>query len=100
MSLNTVELSGLFTNLEQASAHAGVNTQRVSIGHTVTLFDVREKEIIVLKLTNPRDSDPHKGFVSCFSPLGRQLLGRIPGDLVEIKIFYRTLVFRVIRVEP
>ena len=99
MGLNTLELSTLFTSLEQASARAGVHTQRVNIGHKVTLFDVREKEIIVLTLTNPRDSDPHSGFISCFSPLGRQLIGRMPGDLVEVKIFMRTLIFRVIRIE-
>jgi transcription elongation factor GreA len=68
-------------------------------GHKVTVFDVQEKEIITLVLTNPRDSNPDKGFISCFSPLGRQLIGRRPGDVIDIKIFGRTAIFRVIRIE-
>lgn len=99
MSLNAAELSTLFTNLEQSTACTDTNTCRVTIGHKVTLFDVQEKNIFILVLTNPRDSDPDKGFVSCFSPLGRQLIGRRPGDVIEIKIFSRTALFRVIRIE-
>lgn len=99
MGLSMVELSTLFATLEKTSAHTGVHTRRVSIGHKVTLFDVQEKELMTLVLTNPRDSDPDKGFISCFSPLGRQLIGRMPGDVVEIKIFCRISLFRVIRIE-
>ncbi len=99
MSLNAAELSTLFTTLEQSSSYTGTSTSRITIGNKVTLFDVQEKEIITLVLTNPRDSDPDRGFVSCFSPLGRQLIGRMPGDVVEIKIFCRTALFRIIRIE-
>ena len=99
MSLNAAELSTLFTNLEQSTACTDTNICRVTIGHKVTLFDVQEKNIFTLVLTNPRDSDPDKGFISCFSPLGRQLIGRRPGDVIEIKIFSRTALFRVIRIE-
>ena len=99
MSLNAVELSTLFTTLEKSAAGMGAHTQRIAIGHKVTLFDVQEKEIITLVLTNPRDSNPDKGFVSCFSPLGRQLIGRMPGDVIDIKIFCRSATFRVIRIE-
>jgi len=99
MSLNAAELSTLFTTLEQSSSYTGTPTSRITIGNKVTLFDVQEKEIITLVLTNPRDSDPDRGFVSCFSPLGRQLIGRMPGDVVEIKIFCRTALFRIIRIE-
>ncbi len=99
MSLNAVELSTLFTTLEQSAAGMGAYTRRIAIGHKVTVFDVQEKEIITLVLTNPRDSNPEKGFISCFSPLGRQLIGRRPGDVIDIKIFGRMAIFRVIRIE-
>lgn len=99
MNLNAVELSMLFNTLEQSAACASTNTRRITIGHKVTLFDVQEKEIITLMLTNPRDSNPDKGFVSCFSPLGRQLIGRMPGDVIDIKIFCRSVTFRVVRIE-
>lgn len=99
MSLNAAELSTLFTNLEQSAACTETHTCRVNIGHKVTLFDVQEKDVFTLVLSNPRDSDPDKGFISCFSPLGRQLIGSSPGDVIEIKIFSHTMLFRVIRIE-
>lgn len=99
MSLNAAELSALFTNMEQSAACTDTNVCRVTIGHKVTLFDVQEKDIFTLVLTNPRDSDPDKGFISCFSPLGRQLIGCRSGDVIDIKIFGRTATFRVIRIE-
>ncbi len=75
------------------------HTRRVTIGDKVTLFDVRAKEVIILTLTKSRDSAPEKNFISCLSPLGRELLGRTAGDVIEIKIFFRTEMFRVIRIE-
>ncbi|HSX49994.1 MAG TPA: GreA/GreB family elongation factor [Cellvibrio sp.] len=75
------------------------HTRRVTIGDKVTLFDVKAKEVIILTLTNSRDSAPEKGFISCLSPLGRELLGRVAGDVIEIKIFFSAEMFRVIRIE-
>lgn len=99
MSLNAVELSALITRPEQSATCMGIYTRRVAIGHKVTVFDVQEKEIVTLVLTIPRDSNPDKGFISCFSPLGRQLIGCRSGDVIDIKIFGRTAMFRVIRIE-
>ncbi len=95
MSLSPVELSALFATLERNA----VEKSRVSIGHKVTLFDVQEKEIFTLVLTSPRDSNPEKGFISYLSPLGRQLIGRMPGDVVETKMFCRSTQFRIVRIE-
>lgn len=95
--LNPVELASSLALLE--SQTKVMRTPRISIGNKVTLFDVIEKEVIVLTLTGSRDSAPEKGFISCLSPLGRELLGRIVGDVIEVKIFFRTVMFRVVRVE-
>lgn len=95
--LNPIELASSLALLENQAKVAC--TPRISIGSKVTLFDVREKEVIVLTLTSSRDSAPEKGFISCLSPLGRELLGRIVGDVIEIKIFFRAEMFRVVRVE-
>ncbi len=99
MSLNPMELSTLFDTLEQGAPNKGILPRRITIGNKVTLFDAQEKEIITLVLTNPRDSNPENGFISCFSPLGRQLIGRMAGDVIDIKIFCRTTIFRIIRIE-
>lgn len=98
-SLNVTELSILFTALEHDAEEKYNHVRRIKVGHKVTLFDVQTKEIITLVLVNPRNSNPEKGHISCLSPLGRQLVGCMPGDVVEIKIFYRTEIFRVVRIE-
>lgn len=99
MSLNPTELSTLFATLKQSAANKGTLPRRITIGNKVTLFNAKEKEIITLVLTNSRDNNPENGFISCFPPLGRQLIGRMAGDVMGIKIFYRTTIFRIIRIE-
>ena len=99
MGTNPTELSTLFAALEQDDEKNKGQVKRIKIGHKVTLFDVQAREIITLTLVSPRNSNPEKGRISCFSLLGRQLIGRMPGDVIEIKIFYRTEMFRVVRIE-
>lgn len=97
--LKPAELSACFAALERNATATQSNTRRVAIGSKVTLFDVREKDVITLVLTNSRDSKPESGFVSCLSPMGRELFGRIAGDVIEVKIFFRTEMFRIVRIE-
>jgi transcription elongation factor GreA len=97
--LKPTELAESLALLERRARAAHTDTRRIAIGNKVTLFDVKEKEVIILTLTHSRDSNPDKGFVSCLSPLGRELIGRIAGDVVEFKIFFRTEMFRIVRIE-
>lgn len=97
--INPTELSTLFTVLEKKVEAKNDPACRINVGHKVTLFDVQEKDVITVLLVNPGDSHPEGGRISCLSPLGRQIIGRITGDVVEIKIFCRTLMFRIIRIE-
>lgn len=99
MDTNPTELSTLFSALEEDAEKTKGKITRIKIGHTVTLFDVKAKEIITLTLVSPRNSNPEKGRISCFSLLGRQLIGRTLGDVIEVKIFYRAEMFRVVRIE-
>jgi transcription elongation factor GreA len=97
--LNPTEVSIFFASLQQQDQEKSSPVRRIKIGHKVTLFDFQEKEIITLILVNPRDSNPEAGCISCLSPLGRQIIGRICGDIIDIKIFSRAMMFRIVRVE-
>jgi transcription elongation factor GreA len=99
MSASPTDLSTVFAAIEQDAEKKHNQVKRIKVGHKVTLFDVNAKEIITLVLVSPRNSNPERGRISSFSPLGRQLIGRMPGDLIEIKIFYRAEMFRVVRIE-
>jgi transcription elongation factor GreA len=99
INASTTRLSSLPAALLQDHKKNNAPAKRIELGHKVTLFDVQANEICTLVLVEPRISDPAKNQISCFSPLGRQLLGCTLGDLIEVKVFYRTEMFQVINIE-
>ncbi len=55
------------------------------IGCTVNLKNVDSGEILQYKLVDQREADPLQGKISIVSPLGKSLLGKTPGAMVEVK---------------
>lgn len=83
-------VEGRIQELQQLLRHVELipesnnNTERVAIGSTVRVRELEgpEEEFTVV---GPAESDPAEGRISNESPLGKSLLGRKPGDHVEIK---------------
>jgi len=46
----------------------------------------------------PRDGDPTNGKISAASPIGKALVGRLPGDLIEITVPSRIRRLKIIDV--
>lgn len=69
---------------------------RISLGSTVVLFDIEKKEEVTYKLVMSEDSNVTEGAISTTSPIGRSLLGKKQGDLVEAKIPSGTRTFEVV----
>ena len=57
---------------------------RVSYGSTVVLYDVQKETEITYKLVSVEEADIQKGLISTTSPIGKGLLNRQPGDIVNI----------------
>jgi transcription elongation GreA/GreB family factor len=57
--------------------------ERVVIGRRVTILEA-EGESVTYTLVFPGDGDPAQGWISADSPLGSAVLGRGPGDSVEV----------------
>jgi transcription elongation factor GreA len=57
---------------------------RVSYGSTVVLYDTQKKAEITYKLVSVEESDIQKGLISTSSPIGKGLLNRREGDIVNI----------------
>ena len=57
--------------------------ERAVIGRRVTLLEP-EGESVTYALVFPGDGDPDQGWISADSPLGAAVLGREPGDRVEV----------------
>lgn len=61
-------------------------TDRVGLGSTVVVLDLRKDERISYKLVTSEEADASQGRISTTSPIGRALLGKQVGDLVRVQI--------------
>jgi transcription elongation factor GreA len=71
---------------------------RAVIGRRVTVRE-DEGDLVTYALVFPGDGDPVRGFISADSPIGAALLGRTPGDIVEVDAPVGRRVVTVLSVE-
>jgi transcription elongation GreA/GreB family factor len=62
----------------------GSDASKVNIGTIVTLVDAAGAEV-EMTLLGAWDSDPEKKLVSYLSEVGKALIGRVPGDTVQVR---------------
>ena len=58
---------------------------RVVFGTTVLLNDLKTEDEFKIRLVGPDESDADNGDISVLSPLGRALIGKEPGDEIQVK---------------
>ena len=63
-----------------------IDTDRVSVGTTVTLRDKKAGDIRIYTLVGSAEADPAKAKLSNESPVGQAILGKKVGDLVTVNI--------------
>jgi transcription elongation factor GreA len=73
---------------------AGVR-HRAGIGDSITLFDLDSGEEVHYTIVSPREVDPSRGRISSSSPLGKAIIGRGRGDILEIKVPAGRLCYRI-----
>ena len=62
----------------------GQDTTRAKFGDTVVLRDLSSGKEFSYTLVDPREAGPAKGKLSVASPLGKAILGKEPGQTVEV----------------
>jgi transcription elongation factor GreA len=63
---------------------ANIPHDKVGFGSRLTVFDATKEEEIVYKLVTSEESDVSLGLISTTSPIGRALLGKKVGDVVQV----------------
>lgn len=63
-----------------------IDTERVSIGSTVTLRDRKAGDIRIYTLVGSAEADPAKARLSNESPVGQAIMGKKVGDVVTVSI--------------
>jgi transcription elongation factor GreA len=84
--LVNARLNQLTSRLAQMSMidFSKIPHDRVGLGSTVTVLDVKREEEVRYKLVTSEEADAVAGKVSTSSPIGRALLGKEVGDTVKV----------------
>jgi transcription elongation factor GreA len=94
-------IEGRIAELEHILKHASViETKKgghVSLGSTVHVK--LEKGNVRYTIVGSTEANPDKGMISDESPIGRALIGKKPGEEVEVKVPSGTLVYKILDVE-
>ena len=99
------QLEGRIIELEETLKSAVIidekqeNTLRLDIGDGVILCDLESGEEVRYTLVSPREVDPTKGRISSVSPIGRAVIGKEQGEMVEIEAPAGKLHYQIKRIE-
>ena len=83
MEIRIVEIEAMLKNAKVID-EAEISTDTVSLGCTVTVYDVEFDEEIEYSIVGSTEADPSNGKISDESPVGSALLGKKVGDVVDI----------------
>jgi transcription elongation factor GreA len=98
-------LEGRIMDLEETLKSATVITGTVEVEHkvctgdSVVLVDLSCGEEMKYTIVNPREVNPVKGKISNASPIGRTVIKRGVGDVIEIEVPAGKLRYRIKRVD-
>jgi transcription elongation factor GreA len=98
-------LEGRIRELEEALKSATVIDEKqkvilkVGIGDSVALRDLVSGEELRYVIVNPREVDPTRGKISSASPIGKAIIGRGQGEVVEVEAPAGRLHYQIERVE-
>lgn len=76
-----------------------VETDTVSIGSTVRLKDIEFDEEVEYTIVGSAEADPGSNRISNESPVGRSLLGKAIGSIVEVTVPAGTIEFEILSIK-
>jgi len=71
---------------------------KIYILSRVKLLDLATQLVVEYLLVSPEESDYDSNKISVTSPIGKSLLGKVPGDTVEVKVPAGTLRYKIMDV--
>lgn len=90
-------VEGRISEIEHILKHAAVisnkSTRQVALGSKVHVeLEEGEQEYVIVGST---EANPDKGYISDQSPIGKALLGKKPGDEVQIEVPSGSITYRI-----
>jgi transcription elongation factor GreA len=77
---------------------ATLPTDKIYILSLVKIQDQKTKQIIEYRLVAPEEADFDKNKISVTSPIGKGLLGKKPGEIVQIKAPAGVLEYKILEI--
>jgi transcription elongation factor GreA len=75
-----------------------IDTEKVSVGSTVTLRDKDAGEIRIYTLVGSAEADPVKARLSNESPVGQAIIGKRVGDVVTVPVPVGALNYEILAI--
>ena len=75
-----------------------ISKDNIQVGNTVVLYDIEFDEELTYKIVGSIESNPDKGYVSNESPMGKALIGKKKGDVVDIVTPGGTIQMKVLKI--
>lgn len=72
-----------------------VNPDIVGVGSKVTLLDVNNKTEVEYKIVGSAEADPAQAKISNESPVGRGLIGKKVGNIVNVEVPIGTIQYKI-----
>jgi transcription elongation factor GreA len=88
----TLKVAQIMDDHAQKSVH-------IAIGHTIVISEIGTGEEMRYTLVNAREVDLSKGRISCVSPIGQAVLGKVEGATCEVVAPVGKLRYRIKKVE-
>jgi transcription elongation factor GreA len=76
-----------------------VSTDKVTVGSKVRLLDMEYNEEIVYTIVGSTEADPSQFKISNESPVGRALMHKKKGNVVEVEVPAGVLKFKILKIE-
>ncbi|MGD9901551.1 MAG: transcription elongation factor GreA [Spirochaetales bacterium] len=75
-----------------------IDTTKVSVGCSVTLYDKEFDEEVVYKIMGSTESDPINGLISNESPIGKALMGKKKGEEIAVETPGGVTNFKILKI--
>lgn len=97
LEMKIAKLEELLMNARELD-ETKIDTSKVSVFTTVKIHDMKTKKEIAYKLVSEKEADVKNGRISVTSPIGKGLLGKVVGDIVQITVPAGIIEFKIISI--
>ena len=74
------------------------DTSKVELGATVTIHDIEFDEDITYKIVGSTEADPDEGRLSDESPLGKSLMGKAEGEMIDVDAPAEVIQYKILKI--